>query len=232
MAIDMQELKTLYDEMLTKGMDALVDLQKKTQMEDEYLAKAASDIINKSFENSIGALEFYKRAELIDKQILTEGAKKLDIESSTASRNKQSAKDLLVKDAQITEIGARKTLVNNQASTELKKALDITSITTVRNTQSAKDAAVKDAQVSKMAADTLFVTAQENELKKSVIFNNKLKALQNYSDTLGNMGIGGFVIDVNKWKYYFEMIVDIYDSNETAFSKPADTDATAKLTKA
>ena len=65
---------------------------------------------------------------------------------------------------------------------------------------------VLDAQVAKTEADTSFVGTQETELSASVIFNNKIKALDSYSDMIGTMGAGSLVISENMFTAFFNMV--------------------------
>lgn len=65
---------------------------------------------------------------------------------------------------------------------------------------------VVDSQVAKTAADTSFVGTQETELSNSVTYNNKIKALDSYSDMIGTMGAGSLVISTDMWTKYFGMI--------------------------
>ncbi|MDQ7067740.1 MAG: hypothetical protein Q9M40_07095 [Sulfurimonas sp.] len=204
------ELASIYDIFLEKGMLKLEELQAKTGMEDEYLAVASAKIIDGAMVNAVNAISVLKKNALIDKQIDTEDKKALDIVSTTTVRNAQSSKDLLVKAEQI------KMSVKQQA-TEDKKALDIVSTTTVRNAQSSKDLLVKAEQIkmsvkqqAKVHADTLFTDEQRLQLGISVTYNNRLKVFQDYGDTLGNIGLGGFVIPSSMWTTYFNMADDIY----------------------
>ena len=107
MAIVIADLSTIYDNFLQKGLNALTQLQKDTEMEDEQLASASSNIIIGAMQNSVGALETLKRVELLELQKDTEVKKALDIVSTTAVRDAQSEQDLLNKAAQ-------KTLIDNQ----------------------------------------------------------------------------------------------------------------------
>lgn len=72
MAYDTQDLETIYDEFLTKGLEKLVALQKETGMEDEYLAEASASIISSAMQNTVGAMNMLKNNQLIDKKIATE----------------------------------------------------------------------------------------------------------------------------------------------------------------
>ncbi|MDQ7044720.1 MAG: hypothetical protein Q9M32_02235 [Sulfurimonas sp.] len=165
------ELASIYDIFLEKGMLKLEELQAETGMEDEYLAVASAKIIDGAMVNAVNAISVLKKNALIDKQIDTEDKKALDIVSTTTVRNAQSSKDLLVKAEQI------KMSVKQQA---------------------------------KVHADTLFTDEQRLQLGISVTYNNRLKVFQDYGDTLGNIGLGGFVIPSSMWTTYFNMADDIY----------------------
>jgi hypothetical protein len=69
-----------------------------------------------------------------------------------------------------------------------------------------------DAQVAKTNADTSFVGTQETELSSSVDYNNKIKALDSYSDMIGTMGAGGITISTDMWTAYFEMVATLNGS--------------------
>ena len=209
MAIDITDLSSIYEDFLTKGISKLRDLQNETQMEDENLATAAAAIISAAMENSTRTLQALKSNQLIDAQIATETNKALDIISTTAVRDAQSAKDLLLKQEQI-EMSVL------QQVTETNKALDIISTTAVRNSNSnadiinkTKQGALLDKQVLKLISDTLFVEKQTLELGRSVEFNNNIKALDSYADMIGTMGAGGLVISTDMWTTLFEMISEL-----------------------
>ena len=217
MAIVITDLSTVYDEFLDKGLAELKQLQKDTEMEDEQLASAASNVIIGAMQNSVGALETLKRVELLELQKDTEAKKALDIVSTTAVRDAQSEQDLLNKASEKARIDEQTALITKQVDSETNKALDIASSTAVRDAQSAKDLLVKDEQIAmsqvqqaKSTADTAFVTEQKTQLGYSVIYNNRLKTLKNYSDTLSNIGLGGFVIPSSMWSTYFNMANDCY----------------------
>ena len=79
---------------------------------------------------------------------------------------------------------------------------------------------VLDAQVAKTNADTSFVGTQETELSASVIFNNKIKALDSYSDMIGTMGAGSLVISEDMFTAFFNMVGAL---NGDMGANPADT---------
>ncbi len=70
-----------------------------------------------------------------------------------------------------------------------------------------------EAQIAKTVADTSFVGTQETELSNSVIFNNKIKALDSYGDMIGTMGAGSLVISTDMWTSFFAMINDLNSSS-------------------
>ena len=141
MGLDLTDLKSLYDDFLTKGIERLAKLQETTQMEDEFLATASSNVIVGAMTNSIQALETLKRSQLIDKQIDTEIKKALDVASSTSVRDAQSSQDILNKAAQVT-------LMTKQAETETNKALDVASSTSVRDAESSQDISNKKDEIT------------------------------------------------------------------------------------
>ncbi|MDT8337578.1 MAG: hypothetical protein RQ763_00120 [Sulfurimonas sp.] len=155
MAIDTEDLSTIYDTFLSKSLKELNDTQASMQMEDEHFSAIMSEIIKSSMENSVRAYQAINANALVQAQIATELKKALDIVSTTTVRDLQNAKDLLLKDEQISMLTA-------QQATELKKALDIVSTTTVRDLQNAKDLLLKDEQISMLTAQ------QATELKKAL----------------------------------------------------------------
>lgn len=70
MAVDTSELETIYGNFLTKALEGLKDLQLDTQMEDEALSSAASNVIIGAMANSIQALDTIKKIDLIAKDLL------------------------------------------------------------------------------------------------------------------------------------------------------------------
>jgi len=130
MAIVTTDLETIYNEFLTKGIEQLAQLQKDTQMEDEQFASASSSVIIGAMANSAKALEVLKRNELMDKQIQTEVNKALDVISSTAVRDAQSAQDIINKQAQKILIDKQvlklveDTLFTAQQKAELIRSVD------------------------------------------------------------------------------------------------------------
>ena len=173
----------------------------------------------------------------------TEVKKALDIASSTAVRDAQS------KEAALNKIVERSVLNQKELSEKIKNGIvsieytytdslgvvnktndytiavvnaigTITSAITTSNTAPS----IYQQQAEKIAKDTLFVEEQTKQLGYSVIYNNRLKTLENYSDTIGNLGIGGFVVSASMWTTYFDMINRNYSSIVGTYS-PSD-DAT------
>ena len=77
-------------------------------------------------------------------------------------------------------------------------------------------------QQPKIDADVAFTTTQDTELTNSVLFNNKIKALDSYGDMIGTMGAGSLVISTDMWTTLFAMINDL----NTAGSIPSSTTVT------
>ena len=206
-------------------------------LKDKQLETEDKRILDIASTTAVRDAQSTKDLLLKDKQLETEDKRILDIASTTAVRDAQSTKDLMLKDKQI--------------ATEEKRILDIASTTAVRDAQSAKDLQTKQEQYrklflenggengkstavyqqEKLAADTAFVTEQRVQLGYSVVYNNRIKSLDNYSDMIGNLGVGGFVISEDMWTTYFKMINDIYVNYgnapvETTIEKPTSTTLT------
>ena len=88
------------------------------------------------------------------------------------------------------------------------------------STSTTQQQPVLDAQVLKTEADTSFVGTQETELSASVIFNNKIKALDSYSDMIGTMGAGSLTISTDMFTAFFNMVGDL---NSSMGVNPTDT---------
>ena len=65
---------------------------------------------------------------------------------------------------------------------------------------------ILDSQVAKTAADKEFVDTQKTELSASVVYNNKIKALDSYADMIGTMGAGSLVISSDMFTAFFNMV--------------------------
>lgn len=70
MAVDTTELEAIYGKFLTDALAGLKELQLDTQMEDEALSAAASNVIIGAMANSIQALETIKKIDLVAKDLL------------------------------------------------------------------------------------------------------------------------------------------------------------------
>lgn len=70
MAVDTTDLEAIYSKFLTDALAGLKELQLDTQMEDEALSAAASNVIIGAMANSIQALETIKKIDLVAKDLL------------------------------------------------------------------------------------------------------------------------------------------------------------------
>lgn len=204
MAIDLTEIKDIYDDFLVKGMEELKKLQTETQMEDEHLATAASSIIAGAMENSIRALQTIKQSLLLDEQIETEKAKTADVISTTTVREAQHEKDMLIKDQQ--ELAER---IKN-GGLYYAYTYDANGVVLTKTLQAGTTKSIYEYQADKMLADTNFVKEQKLQLGYSVTYNNRLKVAENYGDMIGNLGLGGLNISSAMWTTYFAMLNDVY----------------------
>ncbi len=215
--IDTTAIKDIYDEFLEKSMDALAQLQKDTNMEDEHLASAASTIIVGAMENAVRALHTIKSVELIESQ-------KADVESTTEIRIAQHQKDMLIKDQQelsekIKNGGLYYAYTYNPDGTVATKTL-------VNGTKKS----IYEAQQEKIEADTAFVKEQKLQLGYSVTYNNRLKISESYGDMLGNLGLGGLNVSAGMWSVYFNMLNDVYTNyGEVPVSKTISVPAAEAL---
>ena len=191
MAIDLDDLKTIYQEFLDGSKTALLEVQKQTQMEDEHFATAVAQIISNTMTSSIQALDVIhgitikseqsaKDLLVKDAQIASENASKdLKMQQKTSMiaedtiKSEQSAKDLLVKDAQIASENASKDLKMQQKTSMIAED-------TIKSAQSAKDLLVKDAQIASENASKDLKVQQ----KTSMIAEDTIKSAQSAKDLL------------------------------------------------
>ena len=202
-AIDSVALKvtgtnSIYDKTLVKlnelytsfGMSA--DLKAKAIA--EVSAQLAVSTTNKAIDAAVElaksdplvtaqVAEYNARIALINNQAATELKKALDVVSQTSVRDAQSAKDLLVKDAQIADANsstsvrnaqsvqdllnkaAQKILIDNQAATELQKAQDVI-----------KAAALKTAQIDLVGSQSATESQKATQIARQTVgFSDKLK---------------------------------------------------------
>jgi len=138
---------------------------------------------------------------LIDKQVL-------DIVSGTSLKDEQAAK-----------VTAETTLTDS-------KDAEVLADTIRKDAMNTKQLSLIDNQILKLIEDTLFVATQETELTNSVGYNNKIKALDSYSDMIGTIGAGGLTIDAPMWVTYFEMVNGLNSDGST----PSSTDITLVAT--
>jgi len=213
MAVLTGDLSSIYDEFLTKGLEKLTELQKNTQMEDESLARASSNIIIGAMQSSTRALEVFKKNELINKDLLIKDQQLLSSElqnggvSFTYTYYVAEDQEVIDGDKEIGDVKTKTLVVGDGKS-------------------------IYELQQEKLKADTEFVNEQKLQLGFSVVYNNRIKSLENYSDMIGNLGIGGFVISSDMWGSYFTMINDIYiNSGDVPVDKSITTPTDLALTK-
>lgn len=84
-------------------------------------------------------------------------------------------------------------------------------------------------QVPLLVAQRELAETQARELISSVIFNNKIKSLDAYSDMIGTLGAGSLAISTDMWTAFFDMVADIYNSKETDLTVSVTTAEVTKL---
>ncbi len=162
-----------------------------------------------------------------EKQIATEISRAADVASTTNVRNTQAEKDNLIKDEQYLT----QQLQNGGLKYDYTYNADGSVATKTLINGGGKS--IYEIQQEKLSADKAFVDEQKIQLAYSVIYNNRIKSLDNYSDTIGNLGVGGFKISSDMWETYFKMINDIYiNSGDTPVDSTITTPADITLTKA
>ena len=66
-------------------------------------------------------------------------------------------------------------------------------------------------QKNKIDAEGNYIAEQKIQLINSVIYNNKIKAIDSLSDTYGTFGAGGLTVDADMWAVYFSLIANLVD---------------------
>jgi hypothetical protein len=199
MAVDTSELTEIYSKFLTDGVKALQDLQLETQMEDEALSAAASNVIIGAMANSIQALETIKKIDLIGKDLLLKDQELLAQQIKNGGIHFDYTYDT---DGNILT----KTLVNGTGKS------------------------FYEAQLEKEEAETALIKEQNLQLGYSVTYNNRLKATENYGNTLGQLGMGGLNVSAGMWTVYFNMLNDVYTNfGDTPVVKTISVPAAAAL---
>ncbi len=61
----------------------------------------------------------------------------------------------------------------------------------------------------KVIEDTNFIATQSKELSASVIYNNKVKALNSLSELFGTLGAGGMIINDTGWTTIFDLVEEL-----------------------
>ncbi|MCX6076005.1 MAG: hypothetical protein NTW78_03870 [Campylobacterales bacterium] len=203
MSLDLTDLKEIYTEFLKSSKDALLEVQAQTQMEDEFLATAVATIISSCMTNSIQAIDVLtgvsiknaqSEKDLKDSEISLRNAQITESIASTAIKNVQSTKDLLVKDseislrnAQITESIASTAIKNVQSTKDLLvkdseislrnvQITESTANTAIKNAQNAKDLLVKDGNISLIARQNTALDDAKH-VKKAEVLGNTLSMI-------------------------------------------------------
>jgi predicted phosphatase len=173
MALILDDITSLYDTFITKGMEELRLLQESTQMEDEFLSTASSQIIVGAMGNSIQALESLQR---VASMVIEDTIKQA-----------QNTKDLLVKEAQIQESAKNLLVKQSQIESEEQRVASMVIEDTIKQAQNTKDLLVKDAQIASEAKNLLVKQSQiesEEQRVASMVIEDTIKQAQNTKDLL------------------------------------------------
>jgi len=87
------EIENIYDVFLKKGIESLINIQQKTQMEHEYLSTASSQVIIGAMTHSLNAYSVLKEGMYIDIKIEVTKESRLDnlLIEAMKSQNQQLA---------------------------------------------------------------------------------------------------------------------------------------------
>lgn len=64
-------------------------------------------------------------------------------------------------------------------------------------------------QALKIEADKDYVNTQNEQLPRSVRFNNRIKAVDSMSDMMGTFGAGGLTFDDTQWTFYYNQLASL-----------------------
>jgi len=190
--------------------DLLVKAEQITYMSKQSATETnkALDIVSStSVRNAQSAKDLLVKAEqitYISKQSATETNKALDIVSSTTARNELKDKDKLIKDQQV--LGE----IFKNGGANFTYTYDVNGAVASKTLSAGTKMSIYEAQANKTLADVAFTNEQKIQLGYSVIYNNRLKTLEDYGNILGNLGMGGFVVPTGMWTTYFGMMNDCY----------------------
>lgn len=221
MAVSTSEITTLYGALITEIKSTLTAEFDANRLTSDLYAKALVSLMSQTMQASITAVQ--------QQPILTAQATKVANEASTEASKKLlvDAQELKT-DAETATEGFRQTLLTAQSNlTNSQKTKTDSENTTETNRRALLDAqtALAVSQELKVDADTAFVKTQEAELSDSVVYNNKIKALDAYADMIGTMGAGSLDVSDAMWTTLFDMIAGLNGDAST----PSDTNV-GKLT--
>lgn len=147
-----------------------------------------------------------KEIELIDKQeseLGLSGISRRAIESNQALK--------IEKDTDILEVERLVAVGTQQDKVDVSgyKA-DVEKVTKdVAESSLHGKAIFADRNLTKLTNEGAYVSTQDTALTDSVIFNNKVKALNSLASTYGTFGAGGVVVNAAMWKSYFDIVDDL-----------------------
>lgn len=163
MAVNNDDLKSIFKMFNDETFAQLKVFQADTQMEDEHLATVLGETIRGAMGSSVGALEVYKKLEVMDKD--------KEIKTQTAytiiAKRKREQGATVAQDGTITYTADKSSQIENQIELLKKQAL-------------------------KVIADTTFVGKQGANMDLQVRHNCIIQAMdaaQGYNMGIGNAGL-------------------------------------------
>lgn len=204
MAIELTDLKSIYDEFLTKGMEELAKLQKETQMEDEHLSTAASSIIATAMGSSIQAISTLKNIELLNKDLLikdqqeiTEKIKNGGIHYEyTYNDDGEVTSRTLIEGTGKSIYEYQSDLVVSQIASSAQQKASMIVEDGIKTAQSTKDLSVKDAQISMLNKQVLSEAEKMLDIKSTTLVRNAqhakdmlIKDQQEIAEKIKNGGV-------------------------------------------
>ena len=205
-SIDTKAISDLYDVFAEKAITTLSTEKNGRRLTQGEYAKGLTTLIMPMLQLSAQTIQ---QKPQIDAQVALTTSQKVSIDSEKTIKENQSAKDLLLKDAQVA-------LVSQQKSTESERTAQVHQVVeeavakqtyNVFNVQ--KQGVILDKQAIKLDQDTQLTTAQAQAIGDQVVDNRRIKIIQTLGDTYSTMAANTLTVSSDMWKVLFDKISEL-----------------------
>ena len=205
-SIDTKAISDLYDVFAEKAITTLSTEKNGRRLTQGEYAKGLTTLIMPMLQLSAQTIQ---QKPQIDAQVALTTSQKVSIDSEKTIKENQSAKDLLLKDAQVA-------LVSQQKSTESERTAQVHQVVeeavakqtyNVSNVQ--KQGVILDKQAIKLDQDTQLTTAQAQAIGDQVVDNRRIKIIQTLGDTYSTMAANTLTVSSDMWKVLFDKISEL-----------------------